>query len=323
MRISYDPNGIRQITIHMMKKKHLYLFAALFTLGAYLTYEYGTRKAMNATDEFFLAKIQSTLTFNPEYNLEPLPEKDQQELACALTQNYTYLGHGGQCFAFVSEDNRYVLKFLNHSKRRLSFYSSWPLLPTSLQKRINKKTERKKEKQQRDFTSYLIAIRDLQEQTGMIFVHLNKTTSLHKTIVITDKKGEHFTIHLDHYEFLLQKKADNIYNKIRFFMDNSQQAKAESLIDSLITSLIARSKKSIIDDDAILHKNFGCIDDKCLFIDVGRFRKDPRIADPTMYIEDIYRITTPFTRWLKQNYSELDIYLDGRIQELRKKSTNA
>ena len=296
--------------------------ATLFTLGAYLTYEYGARKAMNATDAFFLAKVQSTLPFNPEYNLEPLPEKDQEEVTCALTQNYTYLGHGGQCFAFVSEDNRYVLKLLNHSKRRHSFYSSWPFLPGCLQKRISKKTQRKKQKQERDFTSYLMAIRDLQEQTGIIFVHLNKTTSLHKTITITDKKGNYFTINLDHYEFLLQKKADNIHDKIQFFMDNSQQAKAQSLIDSLITSLIARSIKSIIDDDAVLYKNFGCIDDKCLFIDVGRFRKDPRIADPTIYIEDIYRITTPFTRWLKQNYPELDRYLDGRIQELRKKSTD-
>ena len=155
---------------------------------------------------------------------------------------------------------------------------------------------------------------ELKEQTGMVWAHLNKTNNLQKQIIITDRMGRCFQIDLDNYEFLIQKKAEKIHDRISFLMKNQQESKARSLIHHLIESLIIRSKKSIIDDDPILDKNFGCIDDKALFIDVGRFRKNNQISSPLVYIKDIYRITAPFRQWLELEYPQLTKDLEETIE---------
>src|SRR5579863_4259442 len=62
---------------------------------------------LKMTDGFSIARITSTFP-------EGIPAWDDSareksvELHTALEQTYHYLGAGGQCFAFVSEDKRYV-----------------------------------------------------------------------------------------------------------------------------------------------------------------------------------------------------------------------
>ncbi len=296
-----------------ISKKNLSLLIATIALVLIGYGKYYIQKNIRQNDGFSLRHIQSTMTFNPKYPQIELTDLDQKHLDEAINQNYSYLGRGGQCFVFISEDDRYVIKFFKHNKRRPRFYSSWPA-PEFLQKWINKKNEKRKKKQKLDFDSYYMGMTELKEQTGMVWAHLNKTKNLQKQIVITDKMGRRFQIDLDNYEFLIQKKAEKIHDRISFLMKNQQESKARSLIHHLIESLIIRSKKSIIDDDPILDKNFGCIDDKALFIDVGRFRKNHHISSPLVYIKDIYRITAAFRKWLEQEYPQLTKDLEETIE---------
>jgi len=40
-----------------------------------------------------------------------LSDQEHQELAQILNQKFSYIGKGAQCYAFVSDDQLYVLKF--------------------------------------------------------------------------------------------------------------------------------------------------------------------------------------------------------------------
>jgi len=126
-----------------ISKKTLYLLTATIALVLIGSGKYYIQKNIRQNDGFSLRHIQSTLPFNPTYPQIELTDLDQKHLDEALNQNYSYLGRGGQCFVFVSDDDRYVIKFFKHNKRRPRFYTSWPL-PDFLQKWINKKNEKKK-----------------------------------------------------------------------------------------------------------------------------------------------------------------------------------
>src|SRR5690349_24802821 len=59
--------------------------------------------------------ISTQIPFNPEWEGRKLSEVEEHEVSTALSQPYRYLGGGGQCFSFVSSDNRYVIKFFKQS----------------------------------------------------------------------------------------------------------------------------------------------------------------------------------------------------------------
>ncbi|MCX6988333.1 MAG: hypothetical protein NTZ52_02345 [Chlamydiae bacterium] len=306
----------------MIKKRYLYVTIAL-TLLTYFASNATIRNFYRKNKKFSLSSIRPTPPFYPNQTLPPLSTEQEKEVASAMDQNYTYLGRGGQCFAFLSEDGKYVLKLLNQKRKKDPFYIS-SLLSIFAKKSLQKKIDhRKKENLSRiasnevDAKSYLMAIQELKELTGVLFIHLQMTSHLLKTLTVSDKSGKKHTLALDHYEFLIQRKAELIYDKITKWMQEGKQEKAQGLISNVIQAVITRSEQSIIDDDPRIDKNFGCIEERCLFIDVGRFRKHPQIADPSIYLQDLERITLPLKIWLSDKHPHLKIDLENKLIELK------
>lgn len=300
-----------------MKKKTKLLIISASVLAACLSYNSIDNWQQKRTDGFTLAKITSSLSFNPHWVTPSLELEEQRQLAAALDQEYTYLGAGGQCFAFVSADDKYVIKFFKFFRRKAPFYADFPM-PSSLKQKVEQKVKKRQEKLERDFRSYKLAIEDLKDDTGLIFAHLNKTKNLRKDLPIIDKAGRKFTLNLDEREFIVQKKADLIYPHIKALMASGETEKAKTLIKNLLTLLIKRSEMGIFDEDARIHRNFGCIGEEVILIDAGRLRKDPSITDPQKYMRDIHQITERFIVWLGENYPELKISLEEEIYALEK-----
>ena len=116
------------------------------------------------TKGFALSKIA------PSFSSELVQEIDKDVLS-VLDQPFHYLGKGVQCYAFVSADDKYVLKFFR--MRRL-LPSPWLVKMPLLESYKQEKIKRKSEELFRDFTSYKIAYEQLQEETGLVYVHLNQ-----------------------------------------------------------------------------------------------------------------------------------------------------
>src|SRR5690348_5271745 len=86
------------------------------------------------TDGFSIARITSE--FPPDISWDPSPVAgvDSNEWNSALNQSYRYLGSGGQCFAFLSQDNRYVIKFFKTRFIQFGslFFQTLPFIPQQI-----------------------------------------------------------------------------------------------------------------------------------------------------------------------------------------------
>lgn len=279
-----------------MKKLSLYLL-----LGILLYFLPGLCK--KATDGFSIALITSTFPEGMQWNSTCRTEPN--ELKDALNQPYRYLGCGGQCFAFISQDKRYVIKFF---KTHFTSFGSLFLqtLPWRSKAFKQRKIERALFKLHRDFNSYAIASTDLQEETGIVYMHLNKSSDLHKQLHITDKIGIHYTLDLDRFEFAVQRRAEPAYAYIDSLIHSGALEEAKVAVRSLLTLSLTRCQKGIHDEDAKLERdNFGFLDDKPICIDIGRFVRDSSRQDPCVYRKDLQEIALQLRSWIQGKYPHL------------------
>ncbi|NGX47200.1 MAG: hypothetical protein K1000chlam3_00572 [Chlamydiae bacterium] len=270
---------------------------------------YVPRFCYDKTEGFALTKIHSNLVFEPNWDVKngPLPE--------VFDQKFSYLAAGGQVYAFVSEDGKYVLKFFKHHLRRLPFWLKILPLPKHLATKRKNQRKKRTAKLLRDFRSYKLSFENLMEETGLLYVHLNKTNSLRKTVRIVDKIGIEHKINLDQVEFVLQKKADLALSYFSNLIQEKKLSKAKDGIDSICELILTRCKKGIYDEDPRIHRNVGFIDGKAILIDVGRLKFDPRREDPKIQKEDLVKITRRLYTFLQKESPELAEYLEEKIYE--------
>lgn len=267
------------------------------------------------TDSFALYKIRSELTYNPKWETSPLTEKEMKDLSTVLNQPFFYLGKGAQCYVFVSQDNQHVIKFFRLYHLLPPFWTQLKL-PPFLKPLADSKIAQKEQELDRDFMSYKIAFEEMREQTGVLYVHLNKTKTLHQNIEIIDRLNIKHTLNLDEMEFLVQKRADLVYPALEQMIEKEGYEAAGIALCSLIDLLVLRCQKGIRDKDPDLNTNFGFIGHTPLQIDVGRYRKPDDESLGTLERDEIIRITDNLNQWLRAKYPELSDHLEHKIATL-------
>lgn len=249
---------------------------------------------------FSSAKVYTSFSA-PEWGAPSLTASEQSEVDKVLRQPFTYLGKGSQSHVFISADRKYVLKFFKQNKWTPRTWLA--LIPFSFNP-LYQEYLLLKEKQRRTFHACKLAFTDFKKETGLVYIHLNKTENLKKVIAVSDKKGKPHKISLDETSFVIQKKADLLYPRITELMGRKDIAGAKKVISSLFALLFTLNKKGVVDNDPILRKNFGLIDDVAVQIDVGRMYIDPdRVGNNRS--ENVAFVSTSFKKWLTGNYPEL------------------
>lgn len=264
------------------------------------------------TGGFSVQKIVSSLPFHEEWKTAP----PNQDIRTILDQPFTFYGKGAQCYVFLSADQKYVLKFCRFDHLRPPFWVDHLPLPFFLKSYRQQKISSNLQKISSTFESYKIAFQDLQEETGLVYVHLNPSDHLKMQTRIIDKLGIAHSLEMDSMQFILQKRADLVYPTIENLMNCNQHSQAKQALSDLVHLLAARSQKGIADKDPDIPTNFGFLDNHPVQIDIGRFskRNSPQAALDCK--QEIIRITDPFDRWLKKHYPELSIHLQEEIRHL-------
>ncbi len=261
------------------------------------------------TAGFTVLRTESNFSYHPEWETN---DYDRDEVEKALAQKFTYFNKGGQSFVFLSEDNKYVLKLFKLDRRSMPYQFSGLPLPSFARNYFKKKETKLALNLQRDFNSYRIAFNELKDESGLLLVHLNKTHEPYLETTIIDPLHISHKLDLGKMEFILQRKAENIYPHLDSLIKNQEMDKAKLLISDIISSIIHRSKKGIVDEDAVIHRNFGVLDGKVIFIDVGRFAKDMGRTRKETYLHDLSLITKRLHDHLP---SELARYLKEKLDE--------
>jgi len=285
--------------ILVMKRTVLYLLLSLVVF-------FGLEKGFKwLTDGFSIDRIQSSLVFDERWETPTLGKDEQARIRSLLQQKFTYFGRGSQFFAFISEDEQHLIKFFRQRKISPSPWLTSVRFPSFLEPYRLKKIQRRNATFQDTFNSCLISFKEFSKETGVVFLHLNKTNDLKITLDIRDKIGRKFSLDLDSFEFIVQKKVESSTDYITTLMSNGESDKAKEAIASLFKLIAHRRLKGYYDKDPDLKRNFGFSNGLPIEFDIGGFVKDPNKPEGYFRNREIIKATRRFKVWLEDNYPEL------------------
>lgn len=291
--------------------KHLFAFTFVgISIAVVSNHEINKR----SNDGFTTSAITPHRPYNPSFDTRALSDAEKNELLAALDQPFSYHGCGGQSFIFFSHDGRYALKLFKQSKFTTPFWIQHFPIPWMIGKYRNKKIESRKDKIERDFASYKIAFEELPQETGVVYIHLNPTSHLQKKLTLIDKRGKSHRVDLDSIDFVVQKKADLVYDRISLLMEQKEIDKAQKAIDSIVDLIVSRCERGYHDRDPNVRTNCGFLGERAIKIDVGRLMHDESVKEPARIKQELLRITSPFQTWLSQNHPELTEHLNTKVE---------
>lgn len=264
---------------------------------------------------FNLRFIYSCIPNRPEWNLPPPTLAETKQLDEILNQKFHYLAKGAHCFAFVSEDQKYVIKF----HRFASHLRIFPWLNHPLSYRFSKRRQailnHNVQKLSDNMKSYVNSAQVLKEETGMIMVHINHTHFLQRKITIVDATKAEYQVPLDQVTFILQHKANLIYPTLDKLLAERKLEEAKQVVTHIIQLITQCCKKGYIDKDPVLRKNYGLLADRAIHIDVGDLVKDEKVQLKENYIPHVKEMTESLRVRLEKWYPEL---LSHYYQEIEK-----
>ncbi len=241
--------------------------------------------------EFCLHNIQSSLSYREDWaTCDP-----DEHLQDAWNQPYMYLGNGAQCYAFVSQDGKYVLKFfkMKHLTPK-SWLKAIPLIPK--QYRFQKLNLRQQRLDQ-TFGAFKMAYDEFRIESGLLFVHLNRTHSLNKRALL-QKGNKQWNVNLDEVPFILQERGELIYKHLNRLITEGDYYATQTAIRSVQDFFTHRNAKGFADLDSGISKNYGFVGNRVVQIDIGRLRHKKDLNEYEQALSR--RGEEKFLQWAKQ-----------------------
>jgi hypothetical protein len=254
------------------------------------------------TDGFSIRQMTSSLPPYPQYQVN-LSESLKERIQVLLHQNFHYIGKGCQFYVFESEDGQYVIKFLKHKHLRPFTWLKEIPMPKRWQQAAAEKIARRQERVERLFTSCKLAFERMSEETGLLYIHLNREPVLEKVVTLIDKIGCRHRIDIDNYEFVIQQKALTV--KEVFSQESKEEV--EKRIKQLAALVVARCEKGIGDRDRSFVQNVAFSTDKknALFVDIGQFYEDVSLKNQDLLQKEVMRRLGNLRYWMQKKIPEL------------------
>jgi hypothetical protein len=267
----------------------------VFTAGGHVFYLY-THRQFGPKDFYhpFILGLKETLS--PD-------EEIKKQAVKILGQPFTYLSYGGQMTVYQSQDKKYVIKFFNPRSviKENWFHQFAKLRRFNSLKWITNTYFRKQQRLKKYFLRYEMAFKDLKDETGLIYVHLDPSTCLAQSLDIIDKEGSLHHIGLDASPFVLQKKVELTMDHLDRLLKNGDVLGAQKSVEQIYELFFSRAQKGYTDRLQTLYKNYGFFEGRAVQLDVGRIRK----ASAMNTAQEMERIVSNITPSLAQPYPEL------------------
>jgi len=201
-----------------------------------------------------------------------------------VNQTFTFLGFGGESLVFLSKDQSYVLKvFKKHRIHPASYLKPLCFIP-----QVDDFYKMRKVRYSRFWTSLKVQAEDLQNEAGLIAVHLPHQEKGLKTCLI-DAIGCAHPISLDGVTFVLQKKA-KLFRET--YLKEPSDEKRKQMLEALATLYKDLTLKGYKIWDNSISRNVGILDGKAFLIDAGSVSKLPE------------------NETIKQSFKHLKIWVD-------------
>lgn len=273
-----------------------------------------------STGDFRLSNIRYEETsFRPKTlnSSENLTELDK--IKTILSQPYQFLGMGNQSYAFLSEDSKYVLKFFKFGHLKKNWILN--LLPEVpfITRYLDGKNRSQEKRFLKVFEGYQIAYQEDPENTGVLFIHLNKTVNLLQSVTVKDKIGFEHIIDLDDVVFVIQEKVTPTKDVITDLLKKGDIDGAKVRVSQLFDLYLSQYKKGIYDRDHNLMVNTGFKENMAIRLDVGKLKKNNEVKNPIFQKKDLQKIAFKrIDRFIKSGFpayqKEMLTYMDTQLK---------
>lgn len=221
------------------------------------------------SDGFSIANISDSLPFDSRWEVDHLSSFN---IGHILSQPFNYLEKTADMYVFESSDKQYILKFFKFSQFRLPSFQETLPLPPFLNAIQNKCVKAKKERRDRLFSSCKLAYKEFKDESGLVYVHLNKSTNLSHYVTLFDSLKRTHIIPIDQYAFVLQKRGEKIYSYLGRLIREKKVEEAKRAIISLSLILDKELQKGI-NDESEIHKSAAFLQGKAMFLDIGQLKR--------------------------------------------------
>ena len=219
--------------------------------------------------------ISSILPPTLEWTDELITPEATDQIRDILSQKYQFLGKGKQAFSFVSEDEKYVVKFFN-----LSY-----VIPSWKDFFYPQIARKKQKKLKRLFFGYNNGYQELKEDTGLIWIHLKPTHDLKRTITLVDSQNNELHLDADSTIFVIQKKAEPILSHLSKLYEEGKSSEANQLIQAFYALVQRKVSKGFHDRDKVFQNNYGFVENQPIQFDLGKNKQMKNPKDEVEYFK--------------------------------------
>lgn len=264
---------------------------------------------------FSLDKITSTLNYDEKWEMEPLTIGQREQLFThVFSQTYYHLASGKLCYAFVSQDRQFVIKFFK--MRHLSnFWLDGFAFPFT-QKFGFKKKESAQFMIERIFESYKNAYQSMRKETGLLYLHFNKVRELKAKITLIDSKGKKYLVDLDKVEFVVQKQADKVIDHLNHLLREKKFEDLYDSIHSLLKLIAVRCEKGFADHHIGIRSHFGFVGNTAIQIDCATLTRDSSMKYPLNFRQELMHVAELLNVWAQAHYPEMTLFIQQEAQKI-------
>lgn len=238
-------------------------------------------------------------------------ENWSREADQALSQSYTYLGRGRQCFAFASQDGKYVLKLPRTDIYKIPLWVR--ALPfSSLREKMH--ADRIKRE---DYIvgSMHIAFNELRDQTGILALHLGQSNSRGRKLTLIDALGCKHHLPLESTPFVLQYKHPILMKSFQDALATGKREEAKAILDALIVAVFERGAKGILNKDRSFLRNYGFDGQKAYQIDIGSFFRIEGMERSDAFHKSVRDSMDAVKEWMANTDPDMLEYLNHKLDE--------
>ncbi|HEV7736819.1 MAG TPA: hypothetical protein VGO47_05520 [Chlamydiales bacterium] len=120
------------------------------------------------------------------------------------------------------------------------------------------------------FNAYKLVYEKLRQDTGLIFIHFNKSNDLKTMVCVEDKKKKEHAIQLDDVLFVVQEKAELLHDRLHRLKAEKKNQELQMALEAFLSLVQRRINAGITDLDMLIEKNYGFVGDRPIQLDVGR-----------------------------------------------------
>ncbi|MDP1608933.1 MAG: hypothetical protein Q8L98_06445 [Chlamydiales bacterium] len=241
------------------------------------------------TGGFRLSSCHTKLDNRPEW----APSAPPKEVEKIFSQPFFLSQRGSQSYAFMSQDGQYMLKiFAKPLKQCLFAHKVWPYRPPLDQAIYHLQMEK-------GIEGYHLAGKLSSQYTALLYLHLNTTQEMLPSITLQDSFKRTYTLPLDSYRFVLQKKCELLAPVLKK-MTKHQPEEIKPLLDSYLQAIAYRASLGIRNRDTEFRKNFGLLDKKVIEFDCGEYFYDPALLSTEEQQKEICLFKNQIEYWINK-----------------------